>query len=185
MNDVAAVKAAMRAEMLARLRALTPAERREGTARLIEGLGKLEAWRRARSVLLFAPLRTEPDLDALWRQPTLLTGKTCLYPRVEGNRLVLCRVRSPDDLALTQSGLREPLAGCLAVDAPPELALVPGLAFTAAGGRLGRGGGYYDRLLNQPAWAECRTFGAGFTCQLLPGLPLEAHDALLNNILLG
>lgn len=79
--------------------------------------------------------------------------------------------------------LREPPA-----EAPPgnrtwpDLLLVPGLAFTLAGGRLGRGGGHYDRLLVRPGRAGCRVLGIAFAFQLVPALPREEHDADLDEV---
>jgi 5-formyltetrahydrofolate cyclo-ligase len=61
----------------------------------------------------------------------------------------------------------------------PDVVIVPGLAFTAAGERLGQGGGWYDRFL-----AECRddcvAVGVGFREQVLDSLPTEDHDVVLD-----
>ncbi len=165
--------------MLARLRAVAPDERRERSARLVARLIEREDWRRARVVSLFAPLRSEPDLDLLWTVPGGVAGKTVAYPRVEPGGLVLRVVGHPEELVRT-GRLREPPAAAPALGAWPDVLLVPGLAFTAAGGRLGRGGGHYDRLLARPGRAGGRVLGVGYGFQLLPGLPREAHDADLD-----
>ncbi len=57
-----------------------------------------------------------------------------------------------------------------------DLVIVPGVAFTERGDRLGRGGGWYDRLLPQLR-DDCATVGVAFDIQVLPELPVEAHDA--------
>jgi 5-formyltetrahydrofolate cyclo-ligase len=56
-----------------------------------------------------------------------------------------------------------------------DVALIPGVAFTADGGRLGYGGGFYDRLLPllRP---DCLLVGVTHSSLLLPSLPLETHD---------
>jgi 5-formyltetrahydrofolate cyclo-ligase len=54
-----------------------------------------------------------------------------------------------------------------------DLVIVPGLAFTRAGARLGRGGGHYDRLLDG---VEATSLGVAFDIQLVDDLPLEPHD---------
>ncbi len=59
---------------------------------------------------------------------------------------------------------------------PSTLVLVPGLAFDGQGGRLGRGGGYYDRFLADPRMAEALVIGVCWSLQLVPSLPHEAHD---------
>ena len=61
-----------------------------------------------------------------------------------------------------------------------DLALVPGIGFTLDGGRLGRGKGYYDRLLAEVPVMKC---GVAFECQIADEFPLESHDVQLNCIL--
>jgi len=55
-----------------------------------------------------------------------------------------------------------------------ELAIIPGMAFDSAGHRLGRGKGYYDRLL--PNLKTAKLTGICFPFQLLEEVPAEAHD---------
>lgn len=61
----------------------------------------------------------------------------------------------------------------------PDVVIVPGLAFTADGDRLGQGGGWYDRFLAQRR-ADCVAIGVGFREQLLESLPTEHHDVALD-----
>ena len=63
----------------------------------------------------------------------------------------------------------------------PDVVVVPGLAFTAAGERLGQGGGWYDRYLAQVR-ADCATIGVCFAEQILDTLPVEAHDVTMDHI---
>ncbi len=63
----------------------------------------------------------------------------------------------------------------------PELVLVPGLAFTRDGQRLGRGGGFYDRLLGGRARGAFKV-GLGFACQMRASIPREGHDVLLDAV---
>lgn len=64
-----------------------------------------------------------------------------------------------------------------APEASPMLVVVPLVAFTAAGGRLGQGGGHYDRWL--AAHPEVPAIGLAWDCQLADDLPLEDHDRRL------
>ena len=59
--------------------------------------------------------------------------------------------------------------------------IVPGLAFTSAGDRLGQGGGWYDRFLADVR-PECRTIGVGFVEQIVDALPVEDHDIRLDHV---
>lgn len=63
----------------------------------------------------------------------------------------------------------------------PDVVLVPGLAFTRSGDRLGQGGGWYDRFLTglRPG---CVTVGVGFVEQVLDHLPTEPHDVVLDHV---
>lgn len=63
----------------------------------------------------------------------------------------------------------------------PDLVIVPGLAFTADGARLGQGGGWYDRFLSAVR-PECTTVGVGFSEQVVDVLPVEAHDVTLDHV---
>jgi 5-formyltetrahydrofolate cyclo-ligase len=63
----------------------------------------------------------------------------------------------------------------------PDLVIVPGLAFTAAGDRLGQGGGWYDRFLSGVR-ADCTTVGVCFAEQVVDELPVEAHDVTMDHV---
>jgi 5-formyltetrahydrofolate cyclo-ligase len=64
----------------------------------------------------------------------------------------------------------------------PDVVIVPGLAFTAAGHRLGQGGGWSDRFLADVR-PDCLTIGVGFADQLLDAVPTEAHDVRLDLVI--
>ena len=63
----------------------------------------------------------------------------------------------------------------------PDVVLVPGLAFTAAGDRLGQGGGWYDRFLATVP-ASCTTIGVCFAEQTVDALPVEVHDVTMDHV---
>lgn len=67
---------------------------------------------------------------------------------------------------------------------PPEeidLLIVPGVAFTASGQRLGYGGGYYDRYI--PGCSRARVLALAFAEQMEPAIPTEAHDLIIPEII--
>ena len=166
----------------ARLAALDPADRQARSRRLIVRLRELPAVRLARRALLFAPLPTEPDIDPLWELGAW-ADKQCAFPRVEGMETRLYYVRGLDELEPARWGLREPpqLAAREADVADFQVILVPGLAFDARGARLGRGGGFYDRLL---AGRGKRTtvIGCCFAFQRVENLALAPHDVLMDSV---
>ncbi len=63
----------------------------------------------------------------------------------------------------------------------PDVVIVPGVAFTRRGDRLGQGGGWYDRFL-AGVRPECRTIGVGFVEQIVDALPVEDHDICLHHV---
>lgn len=138
-------------------------------ARLL-GLPEL---RGAGTVLLYAALREEVDLAGALG-PLRERGVRILFPRVREDELELVAAADLLTLQLGHRGVREP-AGRPVDPAVVDVAVLPGVAFDPRGGRLGAGGGHYDRLLARlPAHAT--RIGVGFACQLVPHVPTEPHD---------
>ncbi len=148
----------------------------EWAERLWEQIEASEAFRRARTVLLYASLPDEVPTEALFRR--WAGDKRLVLPLVCGDELLL-KAYAPDALRPGYRGIPEPLPTSPDV-APEEIdfALIPGVAFTAQGGRLGRGKGYYDRLL--PRLTRAVKAGAAFPFQMRERLPLDAWDAPLD-----
>lgn len=102
----------------------------------------------------------------------LSEGAVIVAPRWNGSAYELAEVTSLVGLVRGPHRIREPAK---VSSAPvPAVWLVPGLAFTADGGRLGYGGGWYDRLLATSPHAI--KLGVGYRFQLLDSLPVEPHD---------
>ena len=178
--EVSAQKAAIRRGMLQRLRTLGAGERQERSERLGREVSRLPCWPAAQNVLLFSPLPTEPEVNLLW-SAGLLAGKRCGYPRVQGDQLAFFTVDDPARLKPGQWSLLEPVAeeACRVEPTDFDVILTPGLAFTSSGKRLGRGGGYYDRLFAR-CGARPMKVGVAFAFQLLPDLPVENHDVAMD-----
>ncbi len=97
--------------------------------------------------------------------------------------LKLRRVRAfPKDLHRGPYGIMEPKVSCPARPAARmDLIIVPGVAFDKKGGRLGRGGGYYDRLLRKAG--KIPKIGLCFREQLVEKIPMKAHDAKMDCVI--
>ena len=151
-----------------------PDVRAAKSAQLCEAILAMQAWRDAATVVIFAPQSREPDVEMLWPHAA---GKSLAYPRVNAGRLDIFRVASVYDLLPGAFGIREPSDAPENAVAPGDidLILVPGVAFTRAGLRLGRGGGFYDRLLAGLPASTIR-IGVCFASQVLDELPVEPHD---------
>lgn len=85
------------------------------------------------------------------------------------------------DLVEGPHGILEPRPSVAVAPADVDVWLVPGLAFTSAGGRLGYGGGWYDRFL-AAASAQAVFLGIAYSFQVVSDLPLEPHDRPLTEI---
>ena len=174
-------KADLRREMRARLRAMGSEERARRSEALCETLIQRPEYIRAQTVAIFDPLPSEPDISILWH----LAPRRFLYPRIVEDKLQLLLAKNMDELERTDPNypFREPPFLPERIAAPNEidLILVPGLAFSADGHRMGRGGGYYDRLLSTllPHTAK---LGICFNFQLLPEVPMEPHDERVNAV---
>ena len=111
--------------------------------------------------------------------------KRVLYvPKVAApHRLTWHIVQSVEELAVGAYGIQEPTTEAQRL---PEdiLLLCPGLAFNAAGQRLGMGGGFYDNVLSTLSTAAC-SIGLAWSCQIENEIPVEAHDANVDAVLVA
>ena len=129
-------------------------------------------WKEARVVFGFVALPSEPDW--LGEDPT---DKLLAFPRISEKGTLL--FFSGSVFKAGPLGASEPVDGTAAP--PPDLVVVPGLAFDLTGARLGRGKGFYDKWLE--ANPAVRKLGVCFKCQMLERIPAEPHDVCVNAIL--
>jgi 5-formyltetrahydrofolate cyclo-ligase len=173
-------KRLLRQAVLARREAVDPALRACLSAVVLAKVAGLDAFHRARGVLAYASFGSELDTRPFLHE-VLASGRLLVLPRVEraARRLALHEVRDLDaDLGPGTWGIPEPVpARCRPVE-PGEIdfVLVPGVVFDPAGGRLGYGGGYYDRLL--AAWPPPAPLlvAAAFELQVVPAVPALPSD---------
>jgi 5-formyltetrahydrofolate cyclo-ligase len=177
--DVARSKQALRRELLARRREVPPAEREAAGRAVAEGLVQLAAAREAPRVALYAAtsdeLPTRPLFDAL-----AATGCLRLLPRIRGEGLEFARVDAWNELAPGRFGvLAPPQESPAQALGSGDVVVLPGVAFSAEGHRLGRGGGHYDRTL---AGASALLVGAAFAFQLVERVPHDSRDRSVDAI---
>lgn len=157
-------------------RSLPAEERTTATAAIRDRLHDLPELAAVRTVLVYAAGATEVDVGGA-AQDLRTRGVTTLYPRVRGEELDLVAVEDPADLLAGHRGIREP-AGPATDVTHVDAVLVPGVAFDLRGGRLGQGGGHYDRLL--PRIGAALRIGVAFACQVVPQVPRSAHDVAVD-----
>lgn len=176
-------KDALRAQARAFLRALPPAERAAAQARIEARVWEVPEIAAARTLLLYASLPEEVATDAI-ADEARRRGIVLVYPRsLPHGVMTLHSVDSADALRPGRFGIREPEAdACPLVQVGDiDAALIPGLAWDRAGHRLGRGAGYYDRLLVHPDWRGFRC-GLFFAAQETPSVPHEPWDIPLDAV---
>ena len=170
---------AAKMELRARMRAAYDNDARaEASAVICEKLRALPEWQAAQVVMAFAPMGDEPDIE-----PLLCATRATALPRWTGDSYEPARImKLSEDLQAGRFGVREPRPNCPAMDWNEiDVMLVPGLAFDAEGNRLGRGGGFYDRLLNSARTAGSITaIGVAFEWQKIKTVPMANHDLPVN-----
>ena len=130
-----------------------------------------------RTIAIYSPLPGEVDLSAIiLARPDL----TWVYPKIVGHHLTF---HSGHDLRPGSFNLLEPTAGSPEVPLQQIDAFIcPGLAFDKQGGRLGRGRGFYDRLLAQ-ARPDALKIGICFPEQVVADTFSEAHDIPMDEVI--
>lgn len=170
----------MRADMRQRLAAIPPSARAVGEELVNAAVISDPAFASARTLLAY--MAKTPELSVVsvvlsaWR-----AGKRVLLPRVVDDHLELHAVAAWNELAPGAFGIQEPAASATTVrPAEVDLAIVPGVAFDRKGGRLGQGGGFYDRLIPQLGG---EVIGVAFDEQVVDAVPRDAHDVPVERVI--
>jgi len=169
------------------LREIPPQHRLDGARRAAERLRALREYADAESILAYAALPGELDLDpfilAAWDDtrrvgvPRVDWERTAMTPALIGNL--------DSHLETGRYGVRSPAPSRPELDADRiTLAIIPGLGFDPSGGRLGRGAGFYDRWIaaRRASRAPIAVVGVCFDEQILDRVPYEPHDQRVDTV---
>lgn len=168
-------KAVLRRSLLNTRQALPVQTWREHSDRLCAHLQAHALLRQAQTVLAYVSTRQEPDLSSLLALP-----RRWGLPRCVGKSLVWHLWSSAEPLQPGAYGIPEPAPDLPTLNpAEVDLILVPAVACDRQGYRLGYGGGFYDRLLAAPGWANKPTIGVLFDFADVPELPRDPWDQRL------
>jgi 5-formyltetrahydrofolate cyclo-ligase len=177
--------------MRARRKALTKPERDAAERAAAEKVEALAFFREAGTVAAYMALGSELDPEAIVRE-ALRLGKKVALPVTVGRELIFRLVPDldPGNFRLGAYGIREPREELPIWDLREEkekvLWLIPGLAFDKECGRLGQGGGYYDKILKEIRSLEgpgqlCA--GLAFDCQIAEKIPREPWDRAVDLVI--
>ena len=172
-----------RRQLLQTLTSMSDQERQEANQAICAHLVTIASVASADTILAYLPLEEEVDLSCLlsvWIEES----RTVCVPIVEWESQTmhagLLTTMGRESLIERKYGLREPRDPQAIPADSIDVMLVPGLGFDSSGGRLGRGGGYYDRYLER-----CRSpivIGVGFDCQLVESVLHEEHDQFMTAV---
>jgi len=182
-TEISARKSELRQQLRAKLKSLAAGDCAESSLRACELLRAQMIWKNAGAILFYAPLPDEVDLSPLLDE-ALAAKKIVALPRflVATKTYAAVQIKSwKDDGAPGKFGIHEPSENCPVIPLNHlDLVLAPGVGFDSIGHRLGRGQGFYDRLLAQVSGIKC---GIAFDEQMVQEIPAEPHDVRLNCIL--
>jgi 5-formyltetrahydrofolate cyclo-ligase len=174
------LKQALRQRIIAAREKLPAPERLRLSRAVIESVCNLTAYRQAHTVLGYLNFGSELASE-LWVLRAFSDGKKVLLPRVNraSKHLDLYQVRDlHHEVAPGFQGIREPITErCIKEEAlgTADFILLPGVAFTREGARLGYGGGFYDKLLAHMPHQPALVAGA-FSLQVVQEIPQEKTD---------
>lgn len=173
-------KAEIRKQIRALKRAMTPEEKQRRSEVIMRRLEHTPQFGASRVVLLYWSMddevQTHDSVERWYRE------KTVLLPCVDGDDLRLRQYTGPDCMvAGEQFGIGEPTGEEWTDLDAVDLIIVPGVAFDRKGNRMGRGRGFYDRMLKSTPKAV--KIGLAYDFQMMDEIPVEPHDVPMDLIL--
>ena len=184
MVEVKEAKRILRHRMLNMRRMMAERKREICSQRILAKLYREYYYTASHCLMCYASTYDEVQLGELFKQ-SIFMGKTVCLPHIVGTGVMeAVKLSSLDDLEKGAYGIMTVKAGLRQIVPSDsiDLVLVPGVAFTRQGGRLGMGSGYYDRFLSSEAKAAYR-IALSFDCQIVEEMPLEVTDVLMDKII--
>lgn len=173
-------KAALRRAIREKKRAMTEEEIVSRSEKLGELLARSETYQAAKTVYGYLPYNQEVHTVPMLEQ-ALRDGKKVAVPKIYGDTMKFLYLDDLSKVEKNEMGIPEPIADEPVAEDKTALVLMPGLAFTKQGDRMGYGGGFYDRFLaeepDHPTLALCYEF------QIVESLPTEEFDIPVDTVL--
>ena len=174
------MKSELRKQVLQEMKAISQEQKQAMDQALTDQFLKHPFYQEAKVIATYLSFPHEFQTQELIEQ-ALKDGKKVLIPKTYPKGRMDFVVYDPQQLVKTSFGLLEPQGDLEVVDASQiDLIHVPGLAFTTEGYRIGYGGGYYDRYLEQ---FSGHTLSTIYPCQIQDFIP-ENHDIPVQEVLI-
>ncbi len=174
-------KQKIRQESKARVRAIGTEEKASKSALIFSRIAALPSLKSAKVVALYASLPDEPQTAEIIEQ--LSRSHHIVLPRVSGEDMDFYPYEA-DNIKSGAFGISEPQSADAISPAEIDVIIVPGVAFTRSGKRLGRGKGYYDKYLSREGFHATK-IGVCYKEQLAEDIPDEPHDILMDDVIFG
>jgi 5-formyltetrahydrofolate cyclo-ligase len=180
------MKKELRTQLLSQRNALPPAYIQESSAEIQRLVMGMPVFQRANTIMLYVSMGSEVCTDGMI-QEFLKLGKRVAIPFLHQQYGVMeaSEIRDPNhELILGKFNTRVPKPEYFR-PVPPEVIdviVIPAVAYDQQGGRLGYGGGYYDRYLQQVGPATT-LIGINFACQVVETLPTLPHDMAVHYVI--
>jgi 5-formyltetrahydrofolate cyclo-ligase len=178
LEPVERAKAALRERMREVRNSIDGDERSRRSTRIEERLFALPEMASARTILLFYSFGSEVATGDMARR-VWSDGGRVLLPFLDGGQMRVAEVREGDELVPASYGAKEPTRRSPVDPSEADVVVAPGLAFDRRGGRLGYGGGHYDRLLDRLPPERLRV-GIAFSEQVVDQVPAGPDDRRVN-----
>ncbi|MEL4898055.1 5-formyltetrahydrofolate cyclo-ligase [Crocosphaera sp. Alani8] len=171
-------KKQLRTEIITKRENLSQSDWQEKSRNLCENLQNYQLFKQAKTILAYFSIRQEPELNYLFS-----TQQSWGFPRCVKKSLIWHSWQPKEPLIANKYGILEPSPNApILTPEKVDLILIPAVACDYNGYRLGYGGGFYDRLLNNHQWNSIPTIGITFEFALFSQLPCEPWDQKLKAI---
>lgn len=165
---------------------LTKEEREKLDSAIFEKVINSKEYKESKNIFVFVSYDTEIDTHRIIKQ-ALKDEKVLCVPRVISKEegMIIAQIKSFDELEPGAYGILEPGDNTFKVDETLiDVAYLPGLAFDKLGGRVGYGGGFYDRFLRKSR-KDCKKIGLAYSFQVLEKVPMQQNAEYVDEYIDG
>lgn len=179
------VKKALRKLMISKRDSISLEEKILLDKKIFENVIKSKAFIESKVIFSYVSYKNETDTHSIIKYG-LNNNKIVCVPKIKSlseGTMEAVKIDSFEELEVSALGILEPIDTCSVVDAKDiDLLLMPGLAFDNNGGRIGYGGGFYDRFLRNTR-KDALKIGIGYHFQIVLEVPMENNDSFIDGII--